>query len=445
MTTTPNQSNRPTKRRVKIPAGLAVGAALLLVAGLQASADPPNTDPGTAPIPAVPALASSKSLVAVVNFDDRDTAVPVTAEVRYGPAHSHLGDPPLLRLQVLDSAGAVLGEYNAWHPLWAFVEAADGSESRIILDQAEGRFVVPFNRDATVMTVTDIPRLEQVAAVDLTAPIRSFCVTNPTDPSCRVADLAVTAVTPTVVPAVALVGSSSQIKIETSLANLGPTTPMDAVVSYSVTAAPGVSVSPLTGTSEHTLSSSLTQKTLRDYDVACTQPGLHAITFTSSIAPSHPADIDLAPANNTATAVVTVDCVVPVTININPGASPNPINSSLRNGSTPVAVLSTAAGQFGNPVAFDASTIDAALTRFGARARILGGGGAVARAGRGHLEDALEPNDTTRDGDVDMTIQFVAPIDTGLVPADTEACVLGTFRVGSDQYRFWGCDSVRVR
>ena len=43
-----------------------------------------------------------------------------------------------------------------------------------------------------------------------------------------------------------------------------------------------------------------------------------------------------------------------------------------------------------------------------------------------------------------MVIQFQAPADTGLVLGDTEACVLGDVVVGSDVFRFWGCDDVKV-
>jgi hypothetical protein len=43
-----------------------------------------------------------------------------------------------------------------------------------------------------------------------------------------------------------------------------------------------------------------------------------------------------------------------------------------------------------------------------------------------------------------MTIQFTAPADTGLTSADTEACALGSFSQGGTEFRFWGCDAVRV-
>ncbi len=441
--------DRNRRRRVvrlrRIAAGATVAVAgVALLGPLGSSADPPDTDPTTAPVPEIEPEADEKSLVATVAFDDRTVATPVAAEARYGAAHSHIGDPPLLKLRIEDADGAVLDELNAWHPLWAFTEASDGSEQRIILDAAEGTFIVPFDRDAATMTIVDVPLSQEVAEIDLTDAIRDFCTDNPTDPSCRVADLAVTRVEATSVPDLALVGETGDISVETDVTNLGPSTPVDATVTYAVTADPGVTVTPTTGTSEHTLDLDEEETDSRDYSVTCDEPGLHDITFTSTIAPSHPADVDPDDSNDEGSETVTVDCVVPITINIKPGGTPSPINVSVTNGSVPVALLTTEAGEYGNPVAFDATQVDAASTLFGERDTVLGGDGALARHGRGHEEDALELDDDTRDGDLDMTIQFTAPDDTGLATGDTEACVLGEFTTGGTTLRFWGCDDVVV-
>lgn len=437
MSTKPSNGTLRHLRRIILPGGrphrawvLAAILGLTAVTSgvLTASADPTDTNPATAPVPVIPSETAAKALIAIVQFDDRTSATPVATEVRFGGAHSHLGDPPLLRLRLLDENGALLDEYNAWHPLWAFVEGSDGSERRIILDEAEGTFIVPFDRDAASMTITDIPLAEEVTEVDLTGAIRDFCEDNPTDPSCRVADLAVTRVEATSVPALSLVGETGQVIVETDVTNLGPTAPMDATVSYPVTASAGITVSPATGTTAHTLALNEVETTSRTYDVTCTAPGLHVITFASSITPSHPADVDLVATNNQSADTVTIDCIVPITIDV----KSTPINVSVRNGSIPVELLSNEAGENGHPVAFDATTVDPVSARFGERTTILGGGGAVARDGRGHVANG------------DVTIQFVAPADTGLTPADTEACVMGEFTSGTGTFRFWGCDAVRV-
>ena len=101
-----------------------------------------------------------------------------------------------------------------------------------------------------------------------------------------------------------------------------------------------------------------------------------------------------------------VECIVPVAINIKPGSFTNPLNLK-SNGVIPVAVLTTEAGEYGLPLAFDATAIDPLSVRFGPLAVVTAGGGAPEAHGMGHLEDAVERSDeTTRDGDLDMVLHF---------------------------------------
>ncbi len=83
----------------------------------------------------------------------------------------------------------------------------------------------------------------------------------------------------------------------------------------------------------------------------------------NTLAPEHAADTDPDLSDNEATITLDVICVVPVTINIKPGGG-NPINLGAK-GVIPVAVLTTTAGQYGNPLAFDATTIYPKSVRFG--------------------------------------------------------------------------------
>ena len=88
----PRRRRRIVRAR-RIAAGAAVALAGVAVLGpLGSSADPPDTDPTTAPVPEIEPETDEKSLVATVAFDDRTVATPVSAEVRFGPAHSHIGD-----------------------------------------------------------------------------------------------------------------------------------------------------------------------------------------------------------------------------------------------------------------------------------------------------------------------------------------------------------------
>jgi hypothetical protein len=421
-----------------------------------AQAAPPDDDPTTAPIPEIPVDSDAKSLVARVDFDGRTTATVTGAEVRTGAAPSHAADPPLLELEVRADDGSVLETVNAWHPLWVFGHSDDGREHLVIRDHAEGSFVVPFDRDAAALAVTDVGLDQQVAEVDLTEPIGDFCQQHPTDESCRVADLAVTGVSVAARPDLALVGKTGTVSIDTAIADLGPATPVDTTVTHTATPADaGLLVSPTPGESEHALALGEEPVVHRDYQVTCVAPGRHDVTFTSAIAPSHPADVDPAPANDQGTTTLTVDCVVPVTLNVlavdraaaagaaGAGDAADPDAQGLL-GPIPVAILTTRAGEYGNPVAFDATRVIPASTAFGSRSVLLSGGGARALLGIGVPQDLPEPTRVPRlDGDTDLLILYTPPAATGLVDGRhtsfRKGCVLGEFASGSTTLRFYGC------
>lgn len=147
------------------------------------------------------------------------------------------------------------------------------------------------------------------------------------------------------------------------------------------------------------------------------------------------AAVDHVPSNNTASTTTAV--IVPVAINISPGTFPNAVN---RRGQVTVAVLTTSAGQYGLPMAFDATTIDPLSARFGLESVVLAGGGAVEVHKTGHLQDAYELDEVTLDGDIDMVLHYRVS-DANLATASTRACVSGTFDTGA---RFLGCDSIVV-
>ena len=132
----------------------------------------------------------------------------------------------------------------------------------------------------------------------------------------------------------------------------------------------------------------------------------HSFSFTNTIAPLRPGDSDPNLANNTANTGFSLICVVPVKINIKPGSNPNSINPNQGGQSIAVAILSTAAGEYGLPLAFDATTVDPLSVRFGPAALVNGGGGGTEIHGRGHLEDSRELDERTRDGDIDLVLHF---------------------------------------
>jgi hypothetical protein len=407
------------------------------------TAEVADADPRTAPIPELPVESDGKSLVATADFNGRTAVTPIGAEVRIGAAPSHASDPPLLKLEVRAEDGSVLKAFNAWHPLWQFPESEDGREHLVVREQAQGSFAVPFDRDAATVAITDVGLGQQVVEVDLTEAIGGFCQQNPTDESCRVADLAVTGVSVATEPDLALVGKTSTVSIDTAIMNMGPASPMDATVTHTATPADaGLTVTPTTAESEHTSVLDEGQVVNRDYQVTCVTPGLHDITFASVIAPSHPADIDPEPGNDQGTSTFTVDCVVPVTLNVL--LEHRALDEQALGVPIPVAILTTRAGEYGNPVAFDATRIDPKSTTFGTREVLLSGGGAKALLGRGIAVDAPErATAIRRDGDLDLLILYTPPSATGLLDGRRtnfrKGCALGEFSAGGTTLRFFGC------
>ena len=103
-------------------------------------------------------------------------------------------------------------------------------------------------------------------------------------------------------------------------------------------------------------------------------------------------------------------------------------------------MLTTRAGEYGLPLAFDATKIQPLTTRFGPKSVVGSGGGAPEAHARGHIEDAIERSDErTKDGDLDMVLHFRTQ-ESQLTGSETEACVRGRF--GPATSTFQGCDKV---
>ena len=130
-----------------------------------------------------------------------------------------------------------------------------------------------------------------------------------------------------------------------------------------------------------------------------------------------------------------------MTINILPGSTLNPVN--LTGSTLPVAVLTTVAGEYGNPLAFDTAAIDATSVRFGSPGVLLQGAGITAVQQRLHVEDALELDEATRDGDPDAILQF-RPRNDALAASDTSGCVFGRVASPLESLAFYGCDLVTI-
>jgi hypothetical protein len=246
-------------------------------------------------------------------------------------------------------------------------------------------------------------------------------------------------------PSGVLLGQPVVVTLRKVIANYGPSTPMDAALTRTATAPVGSTVAPTLSVSvEAALAPDAPRTVSEPFTLTCDEAGTQVFVFTNEIQPLHAEDGDPIPGNNTATVEVAIDCVVPAVVNIKPGSDPNSIN--LRNkGVIPIAVLTTEAGEYGTPVGFDATLIDPLSVRFGPYDEVWAEtGGAFEAHDRGHIEDSLELDETTRDGDLDMVLHFDTQ-ETDLAYGDERACAKGIWRDGEGNvHTFFGCDAVRI-
>ncbi len=246
-------------------------------------------------------------------------------------------------------------------------------------------------------------------------------------------------------PTDVVVGEDVDITLRKEITNNGPSAPMDTELTQTATAPPDSTVTPTMATSEElALGLNEVRVVTETFTINCGGFSQHTFTFTNEIQPLDPQDTDPDQSNNFATAELTVECVVPVAINIKPGSFPNSINPRSR-GVIPVAVLTTMAGEYGLPLDFDATLIDPLSVRFGPRDAVWNEtGGAFEAHDRGHIEDSIELDEVTMDGDDDMVLHFRTQ-ETGIQAGDTEACVKGDWvDEGGTVHSFFGCDSVRT-
>jgi hypothetical protein len=177
------------------------------------------------------------------------------------------------------------------------------------------------------------------------------------------------------------------------------------------------------------------------YDLACEQPGSHDIGLRVRVAPLDQHVLDPTPANDVVEVDRTIECVTPVAINIRPGNAKNQVRVG-SNQSVPAAVLTTEAGEYGLPLAFDATTIDHTSVLFGVLATLAAGGGSQGFPDHQFIRDSFELDDSTKDGDDDAT--FKAPVPgTGIALDSTEACLTGAYAgEGGETFTFLGCDVI---
>jgi hypothetical protein len=439
--------NRPRPRRTAlVAAGLAATMTVAWVATSAAAPAAPGDpeDPATTPQPQYDYDNDDKSFVVDLQFG-ASSATLVDATVGTEPSYSHLGDPPQLRLSLTDADGDPTGDaVDSFDPRWSFEEGADGSEE-LVIRETPGTLTLPFDPDAESLLVRDQQAGANLATVDLAPAIQDFCVAHPSDADCVEADLAVTAATVTGVP-MGVIGQPTTIDVSSVVENLGPDGPVDGDVHQTATGTAGVTVTPASrGLAADGLAPGGSSETLTsDYDVTCTAAGPQTVTVTTAISPRLAKVVDPVAANNSRATTYAVDCAVPVTVNVIPGSRDNPVfvtPSIALPPLLPVSVLTTRAGEYGHPVAFDATKIRATTVRVGVRdALIAGNTGTPPFLDLVRHALSIEPDERTVDLDLDGVLQ-ASTRHIGIGPDTTEVCVRGTFGPGAGT-TFFGCDHI---
>jgi uncharacterized repeat protein (TIGR01451 family) len=245
-------------------------------------------------------------------------------------------------------------------------------------------------------------------------------------------------------PSELLIGEEHDLVLSKVITNNGPSGPVDVEVHLFASADPGSTVNPTAATIfEGALGIDEDRLVEEIVTISCQAPGAHDFLFENELELVTAGAEDPIPANNTAEVSITVECVMPIAINIKPGSFPNSINLKSK-GVIPVAALTTVAGEYGLPLDFDASTIIVSSVRFGSCPLVTGGGGAPEAHGRGHSEDAYELDETTLDGDLDLVLHH-ATQQTGFASGETEGCLRGQFLgPNGEVWTFHGVDSVRL-
>jgi uncharacterized repeat protein (TIGR01451 family) len=237
-----------------------------------------------------------------------------------------------------------------------------------------------------------------------------------------------------------LLGQLAPILVEVDVTSSGPSSPMHATLTPkgSAGAAQGMFVAP--AVSAPALKDGELRSVLIEFMLSCSAPGGQTAGLEFVIAPELPDDVDPVSGNDSFSTSVAVDCILPVAIDVKPGSRDNPIK--VDRGTIPVAILTTTAGEYGLPLAFDATTIDPASVRFGEPDLVWAGGGSVEAHGRVHLEDTHELDAKKKDKDLDLVVHFPAA-DTGFEESSTEGCARGVSSNGAAGFSFFGCDTVK--
>ncbi len=171
-----------TLKAVGMSVILAASVAMALPAFIAFGQSP--DDPASEPIPTIEPFTKAESIVTQVVFNGPIDVDLVSGTVSHSPPPALIGGPPLIKVEVFDTAGRLLLEFNEWHPLW--IEAIDqgGDLEMIVEESGEGRFVFPFWPDIGDVVITDIELNQELIVIDAHQIVLAYCAASPSDPGC---------------------------------------------------------------------------------------------------------------------------------------------------------------------------------------------------------------------------------------------------------------------
>lgn len=140
--------------------------------------------PQEQPVPRLDFDDPAKSIVVSLAFEkgplptDIENATLISINFSSERAHTHIGDPPMLRVILRDKDETFERIFNTWSPLFTFLYDQNGKEQLSILQKANGTIVFPLDRHLGWMDVYSLPTTQLITRVNLTGAIQTFCATN---------------------------------------------------------------------------------------------------------------------------------------------------------------------------------------------------------------------------------------------------------------------------
>ena len=260
-----------------------------------------------------------------------------------------------------------------------------------------------------------------------------------------VADLSMASLAVDNPPVQMLTGENVVINLSSVITSAGPSSPMDTLLTLTAAADAGASVSPTWLKTSQVALAHGERRALDDHAIiSCRTRGKHVYDFTHRLDPARSPDTDPDSSNDEARASLTVECLGPddVVVNLQPGQWPNRVKLGTREAS--LAILTTAAGEYGRPEAFDAANVIVESVRIGTRRMVQGLEPGTSTFGGTALDDSFEPvpPENVQDQDRDLTFFYFDVAASGLRATDSEMCAMGVYRdpATGERREFFGCD-----